>query len=123
MSARPLRFSLIDRRYSRSQERNFNVARVVYSRLGAFATGAGGQLARRLITPARSLKVQRAYISLQFSVRMFVVLPLGGLSLPKSFQFCAGGAADISRWRQPPESPSLLICAPAGVRDRSATLN
>ena len=24
------------------------------------------------------------------------------LSLPKSFQFCAGGAADISRWLAPP---------------------
>src|SRR6266508_5604783 len=34
------------------------------------------------------------------------------LSLPKSFQFCAGGAAEISRWRQPPESPSLLPLRP-----------
>src|SRR5262245_22394461 len=30
------------------------------------------------------------------------------LSLSKSFQFCAGGAADISRWRQPPEGQLLL---------------
>jgi hypothetical protein len=45
------------------------------------------------------------------------------LSLPRSFQFCAGGAADISRRRQPPESPSLLPLTTAGARDRSAIQN
>jgi site-specific recombinase XerC len=31
-------------------------------------------------------------------LRPIIILALNTLSLPKTFRFCAGGAADISRW-------------------------
>src|SRR6266540_1729825 len=52
--------------------------------------------------------------------RLNLAVGFNPLSLPKSFQFCAGGAAEISRWRQPPESPSLLPSRPGrGAKNRS----
>src|SRR5215475_315169 len=35
-----------------------------------------------------------------------------GLVITHIFSLCAGGAAEISRWRQPPESPLLLPLRP-----------
>jgi hypothetical protein len=45
------------------------------------------------------------------------------LSLPASFRFCAGGAADISRWwsaAEPPDRPPLLRLRPGRGAGRNA---